>query len=86
MWQIFGCSRKLSNDAHAVKTRHLYVEKHEIGLDLLDQIDRLQAIVGGADDLNFRIVLKQVESSSSASFSSSTTTVVMLVARVGMKC
>ena len=39
MWQRFSLLPQLADHAHAVQAGHLYVQKHEIRLQLLDQID-----------------------------------------------
>ena len=49
-------SRSVLNDTHAVQAGHLHVEKHEIRLEFLDQIDGLQAVFCRSDHLNFGIV------------------------------
>src|SRR5580704_17892857 len=50
---------QFSQDAEAVQTWHLHVEKYQIGGVLLDQGHGLDAVLALADDINFRKAFEQ---------------------------
>ena len=60
VWQIFRLLPQFADDSHTIQARHLDVEKHEIGLELPDQIDGLQPVLGGSNYFDFREILEQI--------------------------
>src|SRR5690349_18824696 len=49
----------LSHDIEAVATRHLIVEKHDVGMQLPNRVDRRVAVSGHADDVDVRMFAQQ---------------------------
>ncbi len=46
---------QLLDDAEAVEARHLHVEEDEVGRELLDEVDRLDAVLALRDDIDVEL-------------------------------